>query len=888
MTAPAAPCGSRCHGFVRLAYVFSGRHFLTPPMVDSCSGFKSSPMNPSSTARTARLSPARTRSSQAFFLVAALLAAVAPSRAGDRAPDPVSVPRFTHPGGGQVFYFLLTDRFANGSTANDTGGIAGGPDVSGFDPTRISHYHGGDFIGLTSKLDYIKGLGVTAIWITPPFVNKPMQEGTAGYHGYWILDFTRVDPHLGTDSEFRTFVAEAHARGLRVYLDIVVNHTADVIKYRDGNTAYRTMAEAPYRDAAGRPFDPHDVAYNGVDSAPVFPRLSAELSFAHVPVVAPQEAHAKGPDWLNDVTLYHNRGNSDFKGESSLHGDFVGLDDVFTENPVVVRGFIGVYGQWIERYGIDGFRIDTVKHVNLEFWQAFAPAIRERARELGRPDFFQFGEVADHNGDAALMSEFSTAGTLDSTLDFGFYDGVREFVSRGGDSSGLARLFDKDDWYTDHDSNAQSLTTFISNHDDGRFAFSLKRDNPLANPAQIGDMDLLGHELLMTIRGQPVIYYGDEQGMVGTGNDMGAREDMFPSRAPVFRDLALLGTTRKGGDDKFDVDHPFYRTIRTLSLLRTSHPGLARGAMLIRESGQSHLFAFSRIERRERVEYLVALNNSRTETIKAALDTCQPTGAVFHGIFDSRSPGASGASELTVGDHGRAAVSLAPLQCIVWQAAAPLSPPASAPSISFESPASGSVLTFSARSVYGHVIPERQEIRAEVTGGDGFAEVTFVMERASRPGQCELLGTDDAAPYRVFWRPPADLAPGEELRFLATVDDLRGHRVSAEIDRLRVAPSSLSFGIRGAAVPNLVREPGPVESATLGGDLTLDVSAAGTGPMEYRWLHDGEEIAGASLPALTLKNISDAAAGHYLAIVHNREGTTLSRDVLLRVEPAKP
>jgi len=95
-------------------------------------------------------------------LLIALLLAGAGLRAGGQ-PELVSVPRFTHPGAGQVFYFVLTDRFANGSTANDTGGIAGGPDVSGFDPTRISHYHGGDLVGLTSKLDYIKGLGATAI-----------------------------------------------------------------------------------------------------------------------------------------------------------------------------------------------------------------------------------------------------------------------------------------------------------------------------------------------------------------------------------------------------------------------------------------------------------------------------------------------------------------------------------------------------------------------------------------------------------------------------------------------------------------------------------------------------------------------------------------------------
>src|ERR1019366_5009762 len=150
--------------------------------------------------------------------------------------------------------------------------------------------------------------------------------------------------------------------------DIVVNHTADVIHSRDGKTDYVSIADAPYRDSSGRPFDVHAAAYNGLNSPDAFPPLSAERSFAHVPVVSPGEAHAKGPEWLNDVTLYHNRGNSSFRGESSLFGDFAGLDDVFTEHPRVVLGFIGVFSRWMELYGIDGYRIDTVKHVNLEFW----------------------------------------------------------------------------------------------------------------------------------------------------------------------------------------------------------------------------------------------------------------------------------------------------------------------------------------------------------------------------------------------------------------------------------------------------------------------------------------------------------------------------------------
>jgi glycosidase len=819
-------------------------------------------------------------------LAPALLLAALPAGRSLAAGDApiVSVPRFTHPGSGQVTYFVLTDRFANGSRANDTGGIAGGPDASGFDPTRISHFHGGDFVGLTSKLDYIKGIGATAVWITPPFKNKPIQAGSAGYHGYWILDFTKIDPHLGTEAEFRGFVARAHAKGLRVYLDIVVNHTADVIKYADGYD-YRTMQEAPYRDAFGTAFDPHAVAYNGMEPSPAFPRLSAERSFAHVPFVPADEAHAKGPEWLNDVTMYHNRGNSTFRGESSLHGDFGGLDDVFTENPAVVKGFIGIYSRWMKDYGIDGFRIDTVKHVNMEFWQAFAPAIRALALKQGRPDFIQFGEVANSDQDAALMSEFTTTGTLDATIDFGFYEAARDFVSKGGKAEDLAGLFDKDAWYTDHDSNAQEAVTFVSNHDAGRLAFFLKKDNPQASPAQLCDLVLLGHELLLTARGEPVVYYGDEQGMAGIGNDQGAREDMFASQSPRFRELSLLGTRRTGADDKFDVDHPFYRALRRLAGLRTAHPGLARGAMLLRDSGNPHLFAFSRVERGEQVEYLVALNNSRTDTAAASLATCQPSGAGMRVIFDSKGPDPLGGPALTAGADGRVAVSLAPLECVVWQAQARLPAPPSPPEVTFAAPAAGSVITFTARSLAGHVIPERRELRADVSGGDGFAEVTFAMARASRPGQYELLGTGDAPPYRVFWRPPADLAPGEVITFVATVDDLRGHRASAEADGIRVAPGPLSFGIRGARVPVLTRQPGAVVSARAGGDLTLSVSAKGTGPMEYRWLHDGSEVAGASRPALRLKNVTAETAGRYVALVHDPEGTAISAGTLVRVDP---
>lgn len=803
----------------------------------------------------------------------------------------VSVPRFTHPGAGQTFYFVVTDRFANGSTANDTGGYPGGPESHGFDPTQINHYHGGDIAGLTARLDYLKNLGTTAIWVTPPFKNQTVrirtgQGSSTGYHGYWILDFEHADPHLGTDTEFRELVKQAHARGMRVYLDIVVNHTGDIISY-GGETAYRDAKTSPYRDAAGRPFDVHSVAFNGLNSPTDFPALSAERSFAYRPLVAPENTTAKNPAWLNDVTLYHNRGSRNrTSGESAVHGDFGGLDDVFTEHPHVVQGFIAVFSSWLEDFGVDGFRIDTARHVNLEFWQAFIPALRARARALGRPDFLQFGEVYNDTDGPAVLSEFSTgAGALDTTLDFGFFAAARKFVSQQGPAAALADFFARDDYYTDHDSNVHSTTTFLGNHDAGRFAHFLQQDNPGAPPAQLAELLKFGHGLLYLARGQPVIYYGDEQGMIGRGGDHDhAREDMFAAQAAEFKDAPLLGTVRTGADDKFDESHPFFQFFRRLADLRAAHAALRTGAMIPRLTEEAGVFAFSRIERGEQVEYLVALNNSRAATRTVRVATSQPAGARLMRIFDSRAPGNPG-SEVLVADPDReVGITLAPLQFAVWRAVSPLPVPDAAPQVAMATPVSGATLKFSTREVDGQTFPTRQEIRAEVTGGDGLAEVTFAMARASRPGQFELLGTDDAAPYRVFWRPPVDLTSGEELTFIATVNDLRGHQTSAQVERIKVAPSDIAFGIRGATVPVLTAIPPAIVTLAAGQTLKLTVRAAGTTPLEYEWVRDDAEIAAATAATLTL-DTAHAAPGRYTVLVRNRAGTTVSPTIVVQRAP---
>lgn len=155
------------------------------------------------------------------------------------------------------------------------------------------------------------------------------------------------------------------------------------------------------------------------------------------------------------------------------------------------------------------------------------------------------------------------------------------------------------------------------------------------------------------------------------------------------------------------------------------------------------------------------------------------------------------------------------------------------------------------------------------------AEVTFVLERGARPGQWEVLGTDDAPPYRVFWRPPPDLAPGERLTFRATVDDLRGHRAAAEAGGITLAPTEVVFGIRGARVPVIsVVQPG-LRRVKAGERVALSAEVAGTGPFEYQWLCDGEEVVGATTARWEFA-ASAATAGVYRLLVRNRAGTTLS------------
>ena len=566
----------------------------------------------------------------------ALLAALATGAADFRSRPPED----------EVIYFLLPDRFENGDRRNDRGGLKGDRLKTGFDPTHKGFYHGGDLQGLIARLDYIEALGATAIWLGPIYRNKPVQGGpgeeSAGYHGYWITDFTRVDPHFGTQAEMKTFVDAAHARGMKVYLDIITNHTADVIAYREcprSTCAYRSRADYPYTTLGG----PDGARINqgfqgeGVLTAENFARLTRP-DFAYTPFVPRAEANVKAPAWLNDPIWYHNRGNTTFKGESSTMGDFVGLDDLMTENPRVVRGFIDIYGAWIDEFGVDGFRIDTARHVNPEFWRAFAPAMLARARARGVPNFHIFGEVATSEMDVALLARATRVDRLPSVLDFAFRAAVIDTVAGDAGTDQLERLFAGDALYEGGDETALRLPTFVSNHDAGRFAHFMRRSFAEATGAEALQRVALAHAMLFTLRGVPVIYSGDEQGFAGDGGDQDAREDMFPSQVASYNDNELIGTEVTTAKSNFDRNHPLFREIAALSRFRREHAALRRGKQIVRLYGEEPgLFAVSRLDPETEHEVLVVFNTStarlaanvevdlRTRGFRSLHGECSPT-----------------------------------------------------------------------------------------------------------------------------------------------------------------------------------------------------------------------------------------------------------------------
>jgi len=501
-----------------------------------------------------------------------------------------------------VFYFLMPDRFHNGNPNNDNGDPNRPISFGGFDKTSKWAFHGGDIQGVEAKLDYIQNMGVTAIWMTPLLRNRAIQDDGFGHHGYWIIDFTEIDPHFGTNQDLRSLIDAAHARGIKVFFDIITNHTADVIKYKECHNPDGTFVTGE----TGCEYKSIEQVANGDAYTPFLPESNKAVKF---------------PEWLNNTKYYNNQGDSFWQGESAINGDFAGLDDLKTSDPAVVQGMTQIFKNIIDEFKPDGFRIDTVKHVDLSFWQSFGPSIVAHAKAMGIPNFHIFGEVYD--GNPAGLSKFTTAGKLPSVLDFGFHFNLKDSLFYNKDINRLGQLFDNDDYYRDADSSPDLLMNFLGNHDAGRVGWFINQGFKNISEAEKLQRSVLGHAFMYMSRGIPIVYYGDEQGFTGDGGDVDAREDMDPSLVDVYNDNTLIGSRQTTADDNFNQQHPIYQSLKKFAKLRAEHTTLRTGLHQNRLiDNTNRIIAFSRIDADEKFEYLAIFNmGMQTRNVSLKVDS---------------------------------------------------------------------------------------------------------------------------------------------------------------------------------------------------------------------------------------------------------------------------
>jgi glycosidase len=543
----------------------------------------------------------------------------------------------------EVIYQILVDRFANGDPNNDYR----------VNPHAPAAYHGGDWQGIIDKLDYLEELGVTALWISPAVKNVETDAGVDGYHGYWTQDFMAPNPHFGDLAKLREMVDEAHERDMLVILDIVTNHVGQVFYYDiNGNGqpdesvfGSGTTSELTRTSEYDPDYDPRGIrARTSLGESGLAPVVF--LNRPEINRVATMPEAFQNPNW------YYRKGRVWDWGQRDqvLTGDFPGgLKDLKTTHPDVRKALIDAYAWWIGVADFDGFRIDTLKHVEHGFWEEFAPAIRQYAKDHGKDNFLMFGESFD--GDDQLNGSYTYNDGVDSVFYFSHkfqvIDGVFTY---GGPTSQIEDIFNaRADNYSgipnqngpvDADGNGlnsqQLLINFIDNHDIPRFLYN--------NPS----IDALHNALvyLLTIDGIPCIYYGTEQQFEG-GNDPFNREDLWPSG--------------------YDTENETFKHIKHLISLRKQLAPLRRGDMQIRwsttrtgDEEDAGIFAFERTYEGETV--LVVLNvhddnASQTSFQGSSMQTSFSQGTVLANVFEDED---SANDQVTVGADGKLNVEIQP------------------------------------------------------------------------------------------------------------------------------------------------------------------------------------------------------------------------------------
>ena len=452
---------------------------------------------------------------------------------------------------------------------------------------------------------------------------------SAGYHGYWITDFTQIDPHLGTNADMKSLIDKAHAKGMKVFFDIITNHTADVIDYAEDQYGYIDKATEPYKDATATP------STTGTTPAATPSRRSTgRPSFPYTPVFrTAADETVKVPAWLNDPTMYHNRGDSTFAGENGEYGDFVGLDDLFTEHPEVVDG----HGGHLQDLGRLRHRRLPDRHRQARQHGVLAAVLAGRARRTPRPgndDFFMFGEVFD--ADPAFMSQYTTTGELHGDLDFGFQDAAQRFApgqtaTTSCATSSPATTTTPTPTPTRTSCRPSSATTTWA----ASALLAKRRDRQDLRAARTA----WRNELMFLTRGQPVIYYGDEQGFTGAGAATRTpARTCSPPRRRLHRRRARAPAARSAGQDRYDTDaRSTSRSRRCRSCAQRAPGARRRRPDPPLRSTPAGIYAFSRIDADGQVEYVVVANNATTAK-SATFATYSDAHARSRPLYGGRRP----------------------------------------------------------------------------------------------------------------------------------------------------------------------------------------------------------------------------------------------------------
>jgi glycosidase len=625
----------------------------------------------------------------------------------------------------QVVYFLMIDRFADGDASNNDQG------AGEYDPNDPRKYSGGDLAGITQRLDYLKELGVTALWITPPVANQwwDGQLGYGGYHGYWAEHFMRVDAHYGSLDDYRALSRALHGRGMALIQDVVVNHTGNFFSYHGG------------WDAS----DPTAHYLPNPDSQPV--SRPSQWPFRLNDPRDPAQREAAIYHWTPSILDFTNH-------RQELDFALADLDDLNTGNAVVRQALRESYGYWIREVGVDAFRVDTAFHVPPDFFADFMhsddpdhPGMVEVARQTGRQDFLAFGEGfgADRPFAEERAQRLETyvrdpqgRPLLSSMIDFPLYGSLGDAFARGRPPAELGfRIESRQRLHAD----VHRMPSFVDNHDVDRF---------LAGGSEAGLKQTL--LAILTLPGIPTIYYGTEQGFIRP------RQTMF------------AGGFAAGGRDHFDTDSPLFGFLREAIALRRAQPTLSRGQarVLFANAAAPGAIAWRMDHAGETL--LVLMNTADGETLLDNLDTGLAAGSRLRPLFDLHGRDQA----LAVDSDGKLSVKLPARAGSVWRVEA-----STADAGAGESPARADGITLDGASA------EARSVR----------DAALSVSGRARSHQDLLLVLDGQFERALPVQADADGRWRAELDVAGLVDPTIEHRLVAWSDTDGVVSAPLRFRV---------------------------------------------------------------------------------------------